>query len=454
MALSYNTLGMDFILLTGVILATYKYNKKTDLLQLFFSGLFFAASVICCPYLVFAFFLYIFSICIQHILTRISKRKSKTIPIILQNDVFSIRSFVFFFLGCLSLAIVLFFYIFTHMNFTSFLDSVKYILTDPEHMPTSLVEKGIIYFQSLIISDNIIYISASLIFVVSFLVMLFDKKRTQHKSVYLFIACCYTIIFLLFSRKILFNAFIIPISFLGLFAFVLSKERKWNLFVFVYFLGLIYSFSLNCSSNTGIYAIGLAFSVPSFCSFIFLDDILYEYIKDIKETKNISNKILVLVLSVTIISFSGFEIINTINYCLWDGNVIYPHQLTARIENGPLKGVITGVQRKNMYENIYSDLERIKTLEKKPILCLTNQAWLYLALENYEYATFSAWLPETDSTLLRLDEYYLMHTNKKPYYIYIPETGRWENLERPIKYFEAKGYVCKKYKLGYLLELD
>ena len=449
MALSYNTFGMDYLLLSGVLLASYQSKKKIKVISLLFAGLFFAASVICCPYLVIAYFIYAFSVIIIAVL----KRKKHLVSTALQNNVFTIRSLISFSIGCILLAIGVFVYIFTHMSITSFLDNMKFILNDPEHLPVSVFEKFFGYFRSIFISDSIIYKLSLLIYVSALIVMLFYKKRRKHKTLFLSIACVFTIVFLLFSLKIQFNAFIIPISFLGLFAFVLSNEKNWNVFIFVYLLGIIYSFALNCSSNTGIYAIGLAFAIPSLCSFIFINEVVREMLIEIKEKGIDLYKAFVVFVSFTILCYSSVEIVDTVNSTLWDGKVIYPHELTEKIESGPLKGVMTTSQRKKSYENIYSDLEYIKLKEHKPILCLSNQAWIYLALETYEYATFSAWLPETDITLKRLDEYYLAHPNKKPNYIFIPDTGRWEEIEKSVKYYEAKGYISEKFKSGYFLEL-
>ncbi len=447
MALSYNTMCLDFLLLAGVIMATYYYKKKRDVIKLLIAGFFFSAAVLCCPYLVFVYFLFFFISFFRFLFEKIRKTKIS----ILDNEIWRINSFIFFSIGCTVLATVFIWYIFSHMNMNEFLNSIKYILNDSEHMPVSLQQKTIIYFKQFIISPSIVYIASLSLCVITFFIMLFDKNRNNHKFIYVITACMFSCVFLYFGRNIIFNAFMIPISFMGLYAFVLSKNKNWNLFFWIYVLGIIYSFAINLASNTKIYAIGIAFAIPTLCSFIFINEILKEILIDIQKNHSIVDKSLVFVLLLSMVYFLGIESFDTLNHCLWDGNVVFPRETTEKIENGPSKGVITTADRKALYDSIYCDIKILKK-QNKPILCLTNQAWVYLGLETSEYATFSAWLPEDISTLTRLEEYYSIYPEKTPYYIYIPDTGGWDDIQKPVKFFENKGYIRKKCKSGYSLE--
>ena len=102
MALSYDSMGVELLLLAGVLLATADYEKK---LQLIFSGLAFAGAVLCNPYLASLWLLY--AACMgAHLLL-----KNKDISIALKSEMFSVRAFLFFTAGVAALAVV--FLIFT-----------------------------------------------------------------------------------------------------------------------------------------------------------------------------------------------------------------------------------------------------------------------------------------------------------------------------------------------------
>ena len=97
MAMSYNTMGLDLVTLAGVIMGTASYKKK---LPLIFSGVAFAAAVLCCPYLAVAYILY--GICVL-IHTFIKNKETK---FILKSELFAGRTFLFFSIGIFALAAV------------------------------------------------------------------------------------------------------------------------------------------------------------------------------------------------------------------------------------------------------------------------------------------------------------------------------------------------------------
>ena len=65
MALSYNTMGLDLIALTGILMATADYSKK---LPLIISGLAFAGAVLCCPYLAAVYVMYIIAVGVDYVI--------------------------------------------------------------------------------------------------------------------------------------------------------------------------------------------------------------------------------------------------------------------------------------------------------------------------------------------------------------------------------------------------
>ena len=108
MALSYDSMGVELLLLAGVLLATADYEKK---IQLIFSGLAFAGAVLCNPYLASLWLLY--AACMgAHLLL-----KNKDISIALKSEMFSVRAFLFFTAGVAALAVLFLIFTLTRIGF-------------------------------------------------------------------------------------------------------------------------------------------------------------------------------------------------------------------------------------------------------------------------------------------------------------------------------------------------
>jgi hypothetical protein len=75
-----------------------------------------------------------------------------------------------------------------------------------------------------------------------------------------------------------------------------------------------------------------------------------------------------------------------------------------------------------------------------------------LALNDYSYSTFSAWLSgETDSAISRLESFYNVNPDKKPKYIYIPKQSDWDftNINELSAVY---GYSIQETSVSYKLE--
>lgn len=91
MALSYNTMGLDLIALTGILMATADYSKK---LPLIISGLAFAGAVLCCPYLAAVYVMYIIAVGVHYVIKKTALNKN-----VFNSELFSIKTFLWFTLG-------------------------------------------------------------------------------------------------------------------------------------------------------------------------------------------------------------------------------------------------------------------------------------------------------------------------------------------------------------------
>ena len=118
MALSYNTMGLDLVALSGVLMATADYTKKASVIT---AGLCFAGAVLCNPYMAAAYIIFALCVIVHLVLKKLGKTKN-----IFAGDYFSIRTFLWFTLGAGILAVLflvfLLEYLLHHFSYDAFYD--------------------------------------------------------------------------------------------------------------------------------------------------------------------------------------------------------------------------------------------------------------------------------------------------------------------------------------------
>ena len=73
-------------------------------------------------------------------------------------------------------------------------------------------------------------------------------------------------------------------------------------------------------------------------------------------------------------------------------------------------------------------------------------------MNDFGYATYSAWLPDnTNNTLERLQSYFELNPDKVPRYIYIPKDTKFDAMQL-VATAQAKGYTMTETTESYHLE--
>lgn len=450
MAYSYNTMGMDLIAITGVLLGTANYEKKISI-SVIVSGLTFAAAVLCCPYLIIAYVLFVICVVVRCALKKVETK------CVIKSQLFTIKTFLLFTLGAGVLAIIFVGFMLSRISIKEFFDYLPYLMTDPEHPTIPFFTRISYYFSSFVkYQDYFKYLLFG--YAVMLIIMAFDKKRKTRRSVYLIWSTLIALVFYvtIFSTAVSYhyNAVMLPILFIGLTSYFLCENKQRIFFVSGFILPVIYSFAIHFSSNQQVFIIVVALSIANIASCVFLGNLF----KEIKETPDEVNYSILLkrfaVCFVTFLMFIQAGVIIKVKseHCFWEtGNT--PETLTSQITMGPAKGIYTKDTTKFNYEQIYNDLYYYKSKGNKNILCLTEKTWCYLAIEDMQYATLSAWLPETDATasIGRLESFYMLNPEKSPQYIYIPKDSSWD-----CTYIEsiaaANGYSVFENSVSYKLE--
>lgn len=445
MAMSYNTMGLDFVTLAGVIMGTASYKKK---LPLIVSGVAFAAAVLCCPYLAAAYILY--GICVL-IHTFIKNKETK---FILKSELFAGKTFLFFSIGIFALAAVFLVFALTRVSIKEIFNYLPYLMTDPEHPQIALGTRFGMYFKSIYNCHSHFKI-ALFSYLVMIVVMIIDRKRKSHRSIYLIVTTaivifCYVLLLpqLTYST---YNAIMFPLIFIGITSYILCENKPKPLFASLFVLGIIYSFAICFSSNQYFYVISMVITASNIASYVFLAQLL----REMKTTQdNIEYAVWVKRGSFLFVAFmiflqGAFQITVKAEHCFWEsGNT---SNLTAQIKNGPAKGIYTNVNNCNTYEQIYSDLQYYKNKQEDKILFLTSKTWCYLAVD-FPYGTLSAWISgEKPSSVERLKTYYRVNYEEIPKYIYIPKDSEWDftNIYNDAG---ASGYSVEENDISYKLE--
>lgn len=445
MAMSYNTMGLDFVTLAGVIMGTASYKKK---LPLIVSGVAFAAAVLCCPYLAAAYILYGICVLIHTFI------KNKETMFILKSELFAGKTFLLFSIGIFALAAVFLVFALTRVSIKEIFNYLPYLMTDPEHPQIALGTRFGMYFKSIYNCHSHFKI-ALFSYLVMIVVMIIDRKRKSHRSIYLIVTTaivifCYVLLLpqLTYST---YNAIMFPLIFIGITSYILCENKPKPLFASLFVLGIIYSFAICFSSNQYFYVISMVITASNIASYVFLAQLL----REMKTTQdNIEYAVWVKRGSFLFVAFmiflqGAFQITVKAEHCFWEsGNT---SNLTAQIKNGPAKGIYTNVNNCNTYEQIYSDLQYYKNKQEDKILFLTSKTWCYLAVD-FPYGTLSAWISgEKPSSVERLKTYYRVNYEEIPKYIYIPKDSEWDftNIYNDAG---ASGYSVEENDISYKLE--
>lgn len=446
MAMSYNTMGLDLTVLTGVIMGTTSYKKK---LPLIISGVTFVGAVLCNPYLAIAYILFAVGVVVHFVL-----KKTKFNKNVFSTDLFAVKTFLWFTVGVAILAVIFLSFALSRASISEIITNLPYIMADPEHPQLGIFEKLGLYFNGIWECQETFKISI-ITYGVTLLVMALDRKRRNHRSLYLIVTTAVVIMSLVMffpeMTSKYYNTIMFPMLFIGITSYILTEKKNRTLFASLFVLGILYSFAMSFSLNQYFYVIAVAMASSNVASYVFLSAL----IKEMRETPdNLDYPKLCKYTSFAMVAFvlllqSCFQINVKAIHCFWDGST---DTLTSQITSGPAKGIVTTESNKLNYTDIYLDLQSYQNEEKGNILCLTGKAWTYLALNDYSYGTFSAWLSgETESTIDRLESFYAVNPDKKPKYIYIPKQSDWDftNIN---DLSVAYGYSVQETSVSYKLE--
>lgn len=402
MTLSYNTLGIMSLI---VSLTTIMSAQKNCRVQYVIAGVFYAFAVLCCQFLAVVYIGYLIFV----LLKRASKNRGT-----FDYKLFNTTCAGYLTLGALLTAVVFLVFVFSRTSFSQILDSISWILNDPEHK-ISLLYKFVLYFRA-VLMPNVSTPFVYLLFIGLFIFYLCDKQRRGNRYYY-FIAATF-ITLLLFASHYFGNNYINdmmwPLNMLALVVFILTDNRKIkSVFYTLWLPGMLYGFCINISSNQTYHAIFSASSVATVGSILMVGMFLNEI--------NTETKVVFLKKTCSVLVILSFVVqIMTVGILRYNGvfGETGIRSQTELIQSGSQAGLRVSAELYSEYCIANEEINSLAKYEPQKVLFLSKKAWLYF-IDDYEIAAFSAWLSGVNTyTVEKLLAYYELNPDKKPDVVY------------------------------------
>lgn len=422
-SLSYNTLAFGFVLLTLVTLAGPEELKVRDSIL---CGVFTAGAVLANPYAVLLFVVYgIVCVCFSFW----NYKKHRRTEYIL-----SVKHFFWTGAGAFIIFVLFVLFVFSRTGLGEILESFTYIVMDAERQK-SFMEKFLKYFIRIHRYYPILVYGAG----ISILLWILDRKKKIAPSVYLTVnviaAAAYIIRYGFFWEMVGINYMLIPMSFPGLIAWMVTKEKDNRLFFGWYLPGLAYTLLAHFATNTGILTVSASYMIASAASVL----LIWEAVKE-QEKREIFLPVCVLLA----IQFSAC-VYQRVTYVWGDEHLEY---LDCELTEGPLKWIHTSSENKQLYEDVLQDMKDLQLTSEDRLFVIGIAPWMYLNTEA-ECAAYSTW--ETLESDPLIPVYYEVRPQKLPTVIYCYE---YEDsiLETEFAYdFINRGYEPQVMRRGIVL---
>ena len=397
-SLSYNTMANSAL---AALLVTLGMMEKPDWKNGIWCGIFASIVVMGNPYAVFAYILYGIA-CVA--VTLIFKKLKKDVPVALQFGTFFKMS-----LTAAGVLVVFLIFTFWHATLERIMNNLPYIVGDQEHVQRWNVKISdyFRYFREH-------YFGAVLVSLVVSGSALFDKKRVEHGSLYMILNVLailpYMIYHGLISDYVPVNLVTVPICFLGLPAFVVSKKPLHKVFYIWYLPAMVYPFIVQITSNTGPLAVSAGFVTAGAASVLLAAAWAGE--QEGSLLKNVVHGVILLQLIMMLFL--------RITYVWADAPL---SELTTKVERGAAKGLYTTELTAGYYEEMYDDIDALNMTEEDGFLVVGSEPLLYLYADR-QVASYSTWQVYTNET--RLYRYYEIHSGEGrfPSVVYCAEADK------------------------------
>lgn len=378
MALSYNTMSIDFLLLA---LMCYPW-KKESIVYSFLAGILYGCAVLNAPLLALGYFILLFYLI-----------KSKNM-----NG----KNYLFFSIGIGVIALSFLFFVFSRITWNEFTSSFQ-LLFDPSH-------SGGILFNTiknggrLIVHFHIGFLGLLVLLLLPLFSFKKEKKEMTMKVLYGIV--CLSILWVGFIHPTEndlggFSKVLIPFALLG-FGEILFYENPYELKVF-YWVSIFHAFVVSMSSNVGPDSFSCPLIVACMSTILMMKD----------EDKVYAHALCIFL----IIVLAYFKIFN-----YYQGS----RNFEMNTNVGPCKGLMDSKEVITKYEETFDDIKAIGEKEGESLLCISNESWPYLVTSKRVGSGWSYLMFWQEEDFINYEETYMeLHPNLKPY-IYLDPDNHYE----------------------------
>lgn len=433
--LLYPSLGIYSFILCFTIVCTA---RKSLRLQYTIAGLFFAAGVLCCPYMAFAFALYLLFVFAKEKLA--GKREMERYPI------FSPVCAIYMTLGAAIAAGLFLIFTLPRASLPAIFASIPYILDDPEHIYVSMWVKALNFFLGFFFAGpNVpeLYCAMAGLFALHCI----DRKRQQHDPLYIAAAAGITIaiLFSQYSHVPYINQVMWPINIFALFLVLVTNDKTARLFFHTLWLpGMVYAFCYQMASNQDFYATSAGSSVATVGSVFITALVLHQQLRSLSTLP--LSKIAVGMICLLLAAQMFFPVYARCYFFFLQPEPQDAHCI--KVEDGCCKGLLVSRGSYDMYYAQMKDAACLKDRGYQKMLFLSDSSWYYL-FDDFEMCAYSTWLSGVnDHTLFRLQAYYTINPEKLPDAVLV----EFENREYGEKFCEIMDYHMEETE-GFLLLL-
>ena len=433
MALSYNSMGLGTMMLALAFLCSSPRGRDCYL-----SGVFFALSVMCCPYLavLWLILLLMYAMKLEPWAGRDGGRAK--VGFLLWNS------------GVMTVAAVFFGYLFSRIAPRDVIRFLPLILHNAEHPDLPFLTVVRLYFHYLFEIRLVALswgITAGL-----FVIELLDKKRQAHKLLYFAAASCLAVIQIYYFVRIdrYINYLVLPLNTMFPPVYLLCDseemrgERKKILFGYM-IPGFIYSFCCHFASNQRLYTISSTSFIMLMGTVVLTGLFLQNELRR-TDQKGLCAKAAVAVGCLAFALEIGSLAYLRYTSVFWERSM---KEQTILVNAGPEKGILVSERAFLEYDRYMTEVR--KYIGKGKTVFLARETVPYLIAQN-EIAAPSAWMSgSADDQINSLREYYAINPEKEPDYVYCSEKYQdaaatlWENDEYTKTVTESGNIVfCRK----------
>lgn len=405
MALSYNSMGIMALVVCTVILYTAKRMKP---LQYTIAGLFYAAAVLCCPYLAVVFVIYLVAVaCIA-----LRKYLSRT-PAGEDYNCWSIKGAAFVTLGAAIAAVAFLIFVLSRASLGDILKAFPQILNDPEHPAVPFMNSFNAFFRR-IHKANALTPQHYDAFLLLGIICLADRNNHKRKLIYFPIATALTLSLMQshYEENDYINHLMWSVNILAIFAFILTREKRIKgLFYTMWLPGILYAFCLNITSNQGFYAISSASAAATVGSILMVVLFAGEMVADAAVPIWWLRHCAAALVGLLLVFQLGTQCVLRYNSVFWETGM---ENQTVMLEDGIDAGLMVSPSWERSYHNTLKNLQILEQYDPEKVLFLSKSTWYYLATD-YEFCTYSAWIAGvTEHSVNRLEAYYRLNPQKIP----------------------------------------